>query len=67
MNKTDMVPGKMYRITMEDCCIQGVIFGTFIQWITEDEEGPFEEGENIAKFDIGHIGPAWGAWKVEEL
>ncbi len=59
----DMKPGMRYRITFEDCCVQGDLVGTFQGW--EDEDGE----HNRAIFDFGKIGPCgswYGAWEVEE-
>ncbi len=51
--KKALKPGVKYKITMDDCCIEGEIYGVFVEWDLESRE---------AVFDIGRIGPEWGAW-----
>lgn len=68
--KAGMVPGKRYRITLKDCCIEGEIFGTFVEWQWPENwdggRGEDDRAYQEAIFDIGRIGPAWGKWRVKE-
>ena len=32
----NLVPGRKYKIRLEDCCIRGEIFGTFRHWLDDD-------------------------------
>lgn len=59
----DLQPGKRYKVLLEDCCIRGELYGTFIERITDGED----ESESDYRFDIGIIGPCWGAWETEEV
>lgn len=59
-----LVPGRRYRVTLDDCCLQGWFVGTFERFaVSPDLDGtPFVDG---LVFDVGQIGPDWGAFKVE--
>ena len=52
-----LVPGARYRITIEDCCVEATLVGTFLR--TE-----WDDGEPSYVFDIGTIGPHWGRWET---
>ncbi len=58
----ELVPGQLYEIELDDCCISGKITGRFLRWEfgEDDEEQDYEYADAI--FDIGRIGPVWGAW-----
>ena len=48
--------GQKCKIVLDDCCIVGEIYGTFLHWDIEAEE---------AVFDIGRIGPfTWGKFEI---
>jgi len=53
-----LIPGKRYKITLDDCCIQGELVGTFLK---------YDADQDRAFFYFGYIGPDWGAWTVKEL
>ena len=57
-HKEKLTKGKKYKIEFSDCCIEGFVYGTFIEW---------DEDRQYAKFDIGEIGPDWGAWTPKEV
>jgi len=62
----DLIPGKRYEITLEDCCIQGTLFGTFLHPNAfQDEDGFIYDWEY--HFDIGVLGPCWGQWTTKEI
>lgn len=47
--KTDLVVGKGYKLTLDDCCIGGEIFGTFLGYKYDYKDDEYPD----AKFDIG--------------
>lgn len=54
----NLKPGAVYSVKMEDCCIQGQLHvGQFVRW-------DYEYGEAI--FEMGRVGPFWGAWEAIE-
>lgn len=55
--RKDLEPGTKYEIILGDCCIQGTFYGTFIERVLDDGVWDY-------RFDIGTIGPGWGAWKT---
>ena len=61
----ELQAGKHYRITLDDCCIQGEFEATFLRW-KPSNDGSVEYDRAV--FDNGvEIGPAWGEWEVELL
>jgi len=69
MRERHLESGKRYKITMDDCCIQGEFIGTFLRW--ENVNPSDSQNEPLmyatAVFDIGSIEPGWGAWTTEEI
>ena len=63
----EMVPGRKYKITLADYCIQGEIYGRFVRW--ETYISVINNGTiwDRAIFDIGEIGPDGGGWWVREV
>ncbi len=57
-DKRNLAVGRKYKIILEDCCIKGEMDGTFIG---------FDNIEDRYIFDIGKIGPGWGAWRAVEI
>lgn len=51
-----MIPGRKYRIEMDDCCIEGHFIATFKTWC-----------DYVAMFDTAQMGPEWGKWHAEEI
>lgn len=61
-DRSELVPGQRYKITLFGCCVEGELEGVFVDWILDDE------GEiDTLKFDIGTIRPAWGHWETTEI
>lgn len=60
----NLVPGKRYRITIEDCCVGAEMYGTFLHIHYDSDE--YDDVRDY-HFDIGIIGPDWGAWTTEEI
>jgi len=58
VDERQLAPGQKYKITLTDCCIEGEIIGTF---------RTFDNKEDLYVFDIGKIGPGWGAWHTEPI
>ncbi len=62
---SELEPGKRYKITFDDCCVQGELVGTFLRWDKDAEgESPDELIYYRAFFNFGEI-EGW-AWEVEE-
>ncbi|MDZ4263785.1 MAG: hypothetical protein U1B30_15820 [Pseudomonadota bacterium] len=64
-----LVPGKRYRVTFEDCCVNGEFTGVFLRW-EEDGEAhqPADEGDvygHRAIFDTGSV--ERNRWEAEEV
>lgn len=73
-----LIPGEWYHILLDDCCINGEIIAQFICYWNdmegEEVDSPNFEEDTIllstepeteywdALFNIGRIGPYWGAW-----
>ena len=63
---SELRPGKKYKVTFHDCCVQGVLTGIFKGWEDEAEDDPPEDLiYHIAFFDFGVI-EGW-AWEVEVI
>jgi len=57
-----LIPGEVYKIRLDDCCIEGELRGRFLGWDFGDDNEEQEYDRADALFDIGRIGPGWGAW-----
>jgi len=61
-----LVTGRRYRVTFEDCCAWGHFVGTF-EWIRYDEREP--DFAEALVFDTGEISPVdqdQGSWEITE-
>lgn len=69
MEKVEMITGQRYRIEFEDCCVEGSVTGVFERWRLDDDMEPTTENGDYSKavFDIGIIGPRYGAWEVTKI
>lgn len=66
----ELVVGKRYAVTMEDCCVEGQFVGTY-QGVRYTANDPKRHPDVLdfpdkAVFDVGEIGPDWGQWTVTE-
>lgn len=62
----DLVPGRRYRVTMDDCCVQGYFEAMYLglDWSIDIDGSRFLEG---LLFDTAKIGPDWGQFDVEAI
>lgn len=54
----NLTPGKCYKISLHDCCIEGSVQGVYER---------FDEQEDQYIFDTCVIGPGWGQWTAREV
>lgn len=61
-----LVPGRRYRVTLDDCCIEGHFDAVFVKvHLTREADGtPFCQG---LIFDTAVIGPNWGSFEAFEI
>jgi len=60
--RVQLVPGELYRVSFDDCCVEGEFVARFVRYEYEDGE------QTYVIFEHGtRIGPMWGAWKVEPV
>lgn len=60
-----LIVGRRYKIVIDDCCIKGMLRGTFLGW-KEEEEEDLELIFREAMFDFGKIdGWAWKAYALD--
>jgi hypothetical protein len=61
-----LVPGRRYRVTLDDCCVEGHFDAVFVGFDVHDTAtgSPFLAG---LSFDTAIIGPAWGQFTVEPI
>jgi len=66
--REDLQIGTTYKVTMEDCCINGEFTAKFLGWRLED--GTIVDttvDADYAAWDNGVlIGPLWGAWHCDD-
>lgn len=48
----DLVPGRVYDICLDDCCINGWLRGRFLRYEEDEVEVPYGEYVDLV-FDIG--------------
>lgn len=61
----ECVPGRRYEIQLDDCCIQGYLEATFLEFVLYEPPDPPDPCG--LRFDIGTIEPMWGAYVLREL
>lgn len=64
-----LVVGRRYQVTINDCCAEGSFTGTFVGVrYVEDKlhSGVFDYAHRVV-FDTGEIGPMWGQWTATEI
>jgi hypothetical protein len=65
VNPDECVPGRRYEIELDDCCIQGELEATFVEFVLyEPPDAPDPCG---LRFDIGTLEPMWGSFTLREL
>jgi hypothetical protein len=61
----NLIPGKRYKVTLSDCCIDGHFTSTFVQVVLDEDGTP-----DRAVFIDGKVEPGWsfgGAIDFEEV
>lgn len=58
----DLQPGQRYRVTMDDCCVEGWFNATFLH-----HEGEEDDPKAYAAFDTAHLGTSWGKYTFTPL
>lgn len=58
---SQLVVGRLYRVEMDDCCVQGWFTSRLTEVVRDEEGDPWE-----LRFEHGGIGPAWGSWTISE-
>jgi hypothetical protein len=57
----ELIAGQRYTVKFADCCVGGRFTGTYLDPITDPDDG-----EVVGyRFDVGDIGPEWGNWSAE--
>jgi hypothetical protein len=60
LDRETLVPGQRYRITLDDCCVEGWFEGVFVEIVRDSEGDP-----DGLRFDTGVVGPWWSSsWEV---
>lgn len=64
-----LVVGRTYRLTMEDCCVEGHFIGEYLG-VRYVENNPRKapgvcDYPVAAVFSTGEIGPDWGQWTAK--
>lgn len=61
----DLVPGEMYDVTIQDCCVEGKLRGRFVALVNpgfSDGSGDPERDFDAAMFDFGSL--SGNGWQV---
>ena len=63
--------GHTYRLTMQDCCIEGHFVGQYLGVRYTENDSRHHPGvfdyPTTAVFTTGEIGPDWGQWTAVEI
>lgn len=63
LTAADLIPGHLYRVEFQDCCVNGFFVGTFIEIrMIDEDDGPYQDA---VVFDCGEINNT--AWTVTEI
>lgn len=65
----ELVVGRRYRVTLDDCCVRGHFDGRFVEirHVPDSPTDPTPFPDAIV-FDVGEISPVeWGQWQIDPI